>query len=83
MLERLYEQVQATQHKIFFSTQSHYYDQVLALFGLGFMEHRFRFDAQGNLLPAWALAPAQSRRLRSRCQRMSWYCGRLVLPGPH
>jgi endoglucanase len=61
VLERLYQQVQATQQKIFFSTQSHYYDQVLALFGLGFMEHRFRFDAQGDLVPSWASAPVQSR----------------------
>ncbi len=61
VLERLYQQVQVTQQKIFFSAQSHYYDQVLALFGLGFMEHRFRFDAQGDLIPSWAPTPAQVR----------------------
>jgi len=60
-LERLYQQVQATQQKAFFSAQSLYYDQVLALFSLGFMEHRFRFDAQGALLPAWASGSALSR----------------------
>ncbi|MFT3858258.1 MAG: hypothetical protein QM742_12420 [Aquabacterium sp.] len=32
-----------------------YYDQVLALFGLGFMQGRFSFDAQGHLWPAWSL----------------------------
>lgn len=61
VLERMQYQVQATQQKAFFSAQSLYYDQVLALFGLGFMEHRFRFDAQGALLPAWASASARSR----------------------
>jgi endoglucanase len=61
VLERLYQQVQVTQQKMFFSAHSHYYDQVLALFGLGFMEHRFRFDAQGDLIPSWAPTPAQSR----------------------
>jgi endoglucanase len=57
----LYQQVQATQQKAFFSAQSLYYDQVLALFSLGFMEHRFRFDAQGALLPAWASASGRPR----------------------
>ena len=61
VLERLRQQVQATQQKAFFSAQSLYYDQVLALFSLGFMEHRFRFDAQGALVPAWASASVSSR----------------------
>ncbi len=30
-----------------------YYDQVLALFGLGFVEGRFRFNHCGELVPAW------------------------------
>ena len=55
------QQVQATQQRAFFSAQSHYYDQVLALFSLGFMEHRFRFDAQGALITAWTSASAHSR----------------------
>ena len=59
--EQLQQQVQATQQRAFFSAQSHYYDQVLALFSLGFMEHRFRFDAQGALITAWASVPAHSR----------------------
>ena len=59
--ERLQQQVQATQQRAFFSAQSPYYDQVLALFSLGFMEHRFRFDAQGALITAWASASAHSR----------------------
>ncbi len=28
-----------------------YYDQVLALFGAGFVEHRFRFDRDGKVVP--------------------------------
>ena len=61
VFERVSQHVQATQQKAFFSPQSLYYDQVLALFGLGFMEHRFRFDAQGALVPSWASASGQSR----------------------
>lgn len=30
-----------------------YYDQVLALFGLGWLEGRFRFEAAGQLTPQW------------------------------
>ena len=59
--ERLQQQVQATQQRAFFSAQSHYYDQVLALFSLGFMERRFRFDAQGALTTSWASESAHSR----------------------
>lgn len=31
-----------------------YYDQALALFGLGWDEGRYHFDARGRLLPRWA-----------------------------
>ncbi len=31
----------------------HYYDQVLALFALGWVEGRYRFDRHGYLLPRW------------------------------
>lgn len=30
-----------------------YYDQVLGLFGTGFLAQRFRFDREGQLIPAW------------------------------
>lgn len=30
-----------------------YYDQVLRLFGLGWLQGRFRFERNGKLLPAW------------------------------
>lgn len=30
-----------------------YYDQVLALFGQGFVDQRFRFERDGALVPAW------------------------------
>lgn len=32
---------------------THYYDQVLILFGQGWLDGRFRFDARGRLQPAW------------------------------
>lgn len=31
-----------------------YYDQVLGLFGQGWAENRYRFSADGSLMPAWA-----------------------------
>ncbi|MDF4667947.1 cellulase, partial [Vibrio parahaemolyticus] len=32
----------------------HYFDNVLSLFGLGWHAERYRFDVQGELLPAWS-----------------------------
>ena len=32
---------------------AHYYDQVLALFGEGWLEERFRFDQDGRMTPRW------------------------------
>ena len=37
-------------HKGLYGTPPDYYDQVLALFGTGFLEGRFAFNAKGNLL---------------------------------
>lgn len=31
-----------------------YYDQVLVLFGVGWAQHRYRFDEQGRLVPSWS-----------------------------
>ncbi len=53
LAERLHLQLRASQPKAFFSIQSAYYDQILALFGLGFIEKRIGFNAQGELVPAW------------------------------
>ncbi|ENX3946059.1 cellulose synthase complex periplasmic endoglucanase BcsZ [Photobacterium damselae] len=33
---------------------SHYYENVLALFGLGWMQHQFRFGLNGELQPQWS-----------------------------
>lgn len=33
--------------------QARYYDQVLSLFGTGWLEGRFRFDMSGHCVPAW------------------------------
>ena len=35
---------------------AHYYDQVLALFGEGWLDRRFRFDESGRLIPQWTCA---------------------------
>jgi len=31
----------------------HYYDQVLGLFGMGWMDGKYRFDRNGKLIPSW------------------------------
>lgn len=36
------------------ATTSNYYDQVLILFGKGWLDSQYRFDAQGRLQPRWA-----------------------------
>lgn len=39
-----------------------YYSQVLALFGLGYLDRMYRFDADGALVPAWkTTCPAAAR----------------------
>lgn len=35
------------------SDPTHYYDQVLILFGKGWLENRYRFDDHGQLQPSW------------------------------
>lgn len=37
-----------------YGAQPHYYDQVLALFAEGWLEHRYRFTARGDLQVAWS-----------------------------
>jgi endoglucanase len=53
---RLEEAVQTHRQRV--RTQAlrdnqHYYGDALTLFGLGWLDGRFRFDRQGNLHPAW------------------------------
>jgi endoglucanase len=55
-----------------------YYDQALALFGLGWHEGRYRFAADGSLEPAWktcaALLQPRSRALRRKTGPASKNC---------
>lgn len=46
--------VQQERQKALAGAPTNYYDQVLILFGQGWLEHRYGFDASGNLHPAWA-----------------------------
>ncbi|MFO6418803.1 cellulose synthase complex periplasmic endoglucanase BcsZ [Hylemonella sp. W303a] len=39
-----------------FAGRDNYYDQVLALFGVGWLEGRYRFAPDGALLPRWSCA---------------------------
>ncbi|NKF23729.1 cellulose synthase complex periplasmic endoglucanase BcsZ [Solimonas marina] len=45
--------LQETQVDGLYGKPARYYDQVLALFGKGFVDGRFRFDAKGRLIPSW------------------------------
>jgi endoglucanase len=38
---------------IFLGEYEHYYDQVLGLFGMGWMDGKYRFDHHGKLMPSW------------------------------
>lgn len=55
-LGRLRAQLQAQQSAELYGKPPAYYDNALALFGLGFVDGRFRFGADGRLLPSWAPA---------------------------
>ncbi len=38
-----------------------YYERNLVLFGQGWLENRYRFAADGRLLPAWRLKPCSAK----------------------
>lgn len=44
---------QDTQSGVLIGSKLRYYDQVLALFGMGWMKHRFNFSSQGELVVHW------------------------------
>ena len=50
---KLRNEVLAAQHDGLYGTPADYYTQVLVLFGKGYADGRYRFDAQGRLIPAW------------------------------
>lgn len=47
-------QFRRAQNELVVDKNDHYYDNVLSLFGLGWHAERYRFDVQGELLPAWS-----------------------------
>lgn len=51
--DRLLTQQQTAGNDVLIGTTPRYYDQVLALFGQGWIEHRFRFSPQGHLVVHW------------------------------
>ncbi|WP_028079591.1 cellulose synthase complex periplasmic endoglucanase BcsZ [Solimonas soli] len=57
LLARVRARLQLERGKARLGRSSNYYDEALVLFGLGWLEGRYRFDAEGRLQPAWA-APA-------------------------
>ena len=74
LLERQRERVRGVAHQsvpadgsnvptvVTAADRPNYYDQALILFGLGAAQGRYRFDLDGALHPAWAIANAAGRR---------------------
>jgi endoglucanase len=53
LLERQLRRIQLDAWQAKFGRTTHYYDQVLILFGKGWHDGYYRFDAQGQLVPKW------------------------------
>lgn len=53
-LEKQRERVRNAARRAQRGETTHYYDQVLILFGSGWLEGQYRFDTQGRLQPKWA-----------------------------
>lgn len=51
--DRLLTQLHASGDAVLIGASPRYYDQVLALFGQGWLEHRFGFSLQGQLVVHW------------------------------
>lgn len=47
------ERLNAQTNGVLLGLEPRYYDQVLGLFGLGWIEHRFSFSSQGQLVVPW------------------------------
>jgi endoglucanase len=52
-LARQLERIRSAAAKAQNADSTNYYDQILILFGKGWLEGRFRFDDQGRLHPQW------------------------------
>ena len=52
-LEKQHERVRAAALRAKLGQRTNYYDQVLILFGKGWLDGRYRFDDQGRLQPKW------------------------------
>lgn len=50
---RAREQLEATRVSGLYGKPARYYDQVLVLFGKGYADRRYRFDANGKVIPSW------------------------------
>lgn len=54
-LQTLQALLQRDHAKALRGTPTNYYDQTLILFGQGWLQKHYRFDATGRLHPAWTL----------------------------
>lgn len=55
MRDAAWQQKQLQYIRSNYQSQQNYYNNMLILFGLGWYEKKFRFSAQGQLLPAWTV----------------------------
>ena len=62
LLERGLERLRAVESGALYGKGKRYYDQVLALYGLGYIEQRFQFNRCGELEPAWNRTAKNSDR---------------------
>ena len=58
LLARSVQTLQSLESDGLYGRKPRYYDQVLALFGLGYLDKRYRFSRCGELLLAWSAAPS-------------------------
>ncbi len=61
LLAHSLQQLRALESEGLSGRRQRYYDQVLALFGLGYIERRFRFSPCGELLTAWSRLSPECR----------------------
>jgi endoglucanase len=52
-LEKQRDRVRAAALRAKLGERTNYYDQVLILFGKGWLDGQYRFDDQGRLQPRW------------------------------
>lgn len=53
LIETQQARIKRKSKSVLLGEYEHYYDQVLGLFGIGWMDGKYRFDRNGKLIPDW------------------------------